>query len=96
MTTRKVLDGAHVADVEVTLRGDDKILDLPAARVGSIVFSRWELSDEDRAAIAAGGDLLVAMLVGNAQPQPMTVFAMSPEPPLQVGHLKGLVQELCS
>lgn len=49
---------------------------LPSFRTEYTNISRWRLTDEERAHIAAGGDLFIAQLNGNSPLQPITPMAI--------------------
>lgn len=71
MTPRKVLD-VEAEGAERVIAGDGgPILDLPAVVIGPATISRWTPSDEERAAIAAGSDILLMQLNYGQPLQPL-------------------------
>ncbi len=47
---------------------DDEIIPLPVLASGGLVMSVWELDADERAAIAAGAPIAIAILSGETQP----------------------------
>lgn len=60
----------HVAESQ------EEFQTLPSFRTEYTNISRWRLTDEERAHIAAGGDLFIAQLNGNSALQPIMPMAM--------------------
>lgn len=88
MSPVKVLDEPGA---ETILRGNaENIQDLPAVIMGPCVFSRWRLSDEERAAITTGADILLATLSGGQPLQPLLPLTLKPEIPLTEEQLKNI------
>lgn len=95
MIARKVLDGEPVPAVEFIAKGNgNNVTDLHVARAGRVTFSRWTPSDTERAAIAAGGDVLLAVMTTGAL-HPSVPLALYPGPAkLHADDLEALAQEL--
>jgi len=56
---------------------EDVCLDLLAHRHNNMLISRWELTDEERAAIAAGGPVWVSVWTMGGPP-PIAVMGLTP------------------
>lgn len=56
---------------------EDVVLDLLAHRHGNMLISRWELTDEERAAVAAGGPVWLSVWTMGGPP-PVAVMGLSP------------------
>jgi hypothetical protein len=73
-----VIPGSEI--IEVTYGADQpQYIPLPVFRTDNIVMSRWKFSDEERAYIAAGGDLFITQMTFGQGLQPILPMATSPE-----------------
>lgn len=70
-----------VAGTEFVVYGEEQseYEPLPALRTRDTVFTTWELSDEERAAIAAGADVHLTILVFGGPLQPV-LLEVGPKP----------------
>lgn len=69
---------------EVTYAKDQKeYVPLPVIRTEKAILSRWKLTDEERAHIAAGGDLFIVQLYFGENLQPICPVAGSEEEALE-------------
>lgn len=67
----------HSAPIELMVGAHQKEFStMPSFRTQYTNISRWRLSDEERAHIAAGGDLFIGQLNGNQQLQPVLPMAI--------------------
>ena len=95
MNPTKVFD-IDPANLETVAKGDGgAVQDLPVFVIEGMTFSRWKVSDEERAAIVAGADILVAVMNGPNPLAPMLPVAMVPDVALEPDHLVALAVELC-
>lgn len=96
MTPTKVLD-IDPEGREKLAKGDGRaVLDLPVFVVENVTFSRWKLSDEERAEIAAGGDMLVAVLNQGLPLHPMLPVVTHAGAIVAADHLEAIQVELCA
>ena len=56
---------------------------LPTIRTEHLVLSRWQLTEEERAHIAQGGDLFI-LQIGRTVQQPVMPIADAPDKALQI------------
>lgn len=96
MTTRPVLDDlTGAAPFIVTLKGDGaNIRDLEVVRLPPATYVRYVLSDDERALVANGGDILVGVLNGDQAFAPIFVGALVPEIPVDIGQMALLTNTL--
>lgn len=95
MTPRFVLDEG-TDKRETIAKGDgNQILDLPVLIVGDTTFSRWTPTDEEREAIAAGADILVAVLNAGHPLQPLVPLALQPDALVTTKALEAIADQLC-
>lgn len=64
--------------------GTDRYQPLPTFHTEKAIVTRWRLSDEERAHIAAGGDLFIAILNFGNSIWPIMPIAASPEEALAI------------
>jgi hypothetical protein len=73
------------ADVETVYAKDQpEYVPLPTFRSEKAVLSRWTLSDEERAHIAAGGDLFICMMNFGGPLLPILPIAAGPDQALEM------------
>lgn len=73
--TSPVIPGADAIEQEVG-KGQKEYLALPVFRTELASISRWKLSEDERAYIAAGGDLFIAQLNFGQQLYPIMPLAL--------------------
>lgn len=96
MTPTKVLDTDLDNRETVAAGNGDSVQDLPVVVAGHVAFSRWKLSDAERAAVLAGGDILVAVLNYGLPLQPFLLATLSGTVPLDAANLDALSRDLCA
>lgn len=64
---------------------------LPVLIANGIVTSRWHLTAEERAAVAAGADILVSLATGGAVPPQRVVIAAMDSDPMSMAEALGIV-----
>ncbi len=74
----------------------NNISDLPSHRVGNCVYSRWELSDEERRLITEGGGVIIGMMTGRLAPYPIWPFITGQSEPLDQYDLVNLTKEMAN
>lgn len=78
-------------ELPLTVYGGAGYIDLPAIKIDDghgRIITRWQLSDEDRARIAAGGDIFLDVWTFGRPLQPV---CLSTEPPvIEVIHADGI------
>lgn len=68
----------------VYAKNDPDYLPLPVLRTEHAMLSRWRLTDEERAYIAAGGDLFICVLHFGEKLQPIMPIAKSAEEAVKI------------
>lgn len=68
----------------VYAKNDPGYLPLPVLRTEHAMLSRWRLTDEERAYIAAGGDLFICVLHFGDKLQPIMPIAKSAEEAVKI------------
>lgn len=76
--------GAELEQVFAASDGSGKYSDLPTFRTDKSIVSRWKLSDEERAYIAAGGDLFICILNFGQPIWPILPIAAPPDEALDI------------
>lgn len=75
----------NAQDLEKTIAQDQpQYIPLPSFRTEICTISRWSLSDSERAHLAAGGDLFISQVNGNAPLQPILPIANTPDSALSI------------
>lgn len=95
MTPRLVLDKGTDSRENIAKGDAEHVQDLPIFNVDATTFSRWTLTEEERAAIAAGADILVAVLNFGQPLQPLLPITLQPGVAVEPEHLEAIAKQLC-